>query len=148
MHPDILRFGFTPLYIGFEDVWNAVEHLKQVLDSGEWQQPEFNQTTRSDLIMTPILPLPQTSPAEHIVHDEKGPARLQPEHELWRLPAARRHPEPRSNAASPAHDEMLFIVQHQTSELWMKLMLHELRAPFATCGADDDCRPPSRCWRA
>ena len=29
---------------------------------------------------------------------------------------------------SPTHDEMLFIVQHQTSELWMKLMLHELRA--------------------
>ena len=29
---------------------------------------------------------------------------------------------------SPAHDEMLFIVQHQTSELWMKLMLHELNA--------------------
>nr|BAB85581.1 ORF1 [Delftia acidovorans]BAC81975.1 orf1 [Delftia acidovorans] len=29
---------------------------------------------------------------------------------------------------SPAHDEMLFIVQHQTSELWMKLMLHELMA--------------------
>ena len=29
---------------------------------------------------------------------------------------------------SPTHDEMLFIVQHQTSELWMKLMLHELTA--------------------
>jgi tryptophan 2,3-dioxygenase len=29
---------------------------------------------------------------------------------------------------SPAHDEMLFIVQHQTSELWMKLALHELMA--------------------
>ena len=42
-HPDILRFGFTPLYIGFEDVWNAVEHLKQVLDTGKWQKPEFNQ---------------------------------------------------------------------------------------------------------
>jgi len=42
-HPDILRFGFTPLYIGFEDVWNAVEHLKQVLDSGEWQRSEFNR---------------------------------------------------------------------------------------------------------
>ncbi len=42
-HPDILRFGFTPLTIGFEDVWNAVEHLKQVLDTREWQQPEFNQ---------------------------------------------------------------------------------------------------------
>jgi kynureninase len=42
-HQDILRFGFTPLYIGFEDVWNAVEHLKQVLDTGEWQSAEFNQ---------------------------------------------------------------------------------------------------------
>ncbi|MEP6823842.1 MAG: kynureninase [Ramlibacter sp.] len=41
--PDILRFGFTPLYIGFEDVWNAVEQLHQVLESGEWQRPEFNQ---------------------------------------------------------------------------------------------------------
>ena len=42
-HKDILRFGFTPLYIGFEDVWNAVEHLRQVLDSAEWQRPAFNQ---------------------------------------------------------------------------------------------------------
>jgi len=42
-HLDILRFGFTPLYIGFEDVWNAVEHLKQVLESAEWQKAEFNQ---------------------------------------------------------------------------------------------------------
>jgi tryptophan 2,3-dioxygenase len=37
---------------------------------------------------------------------------------------------------SPAHDEMLFIVQHQTSELWMKLMLHELRAAVAAVAAD------------
>jgi kynureninase len=43
IHKDILRFGFTPLYIGFEDVWNAVEHLRQVLETGEWQKPEFNQ---------------------------------------------------------------------------------------------------------
>jgi kynureninase len=42
-HKDILRFGFTPLYIGFEEVWLAVEHLKQVLESGEWQRPEFNR---------------------------------------------------------------------------------------------------------
>ena len=40
-HPDILRFGLTPLYIGFEDVWNAVEHLRQVLHSGEWQDARF-----------------------------------------------------------------------------------------------------------
>jgi kynureninase len=42
-HLDILRFGFTPLYIGFEDVWNAVEHLRRVLESEEWKRPEFNQ---------------------------------------------------------------------------------------------------------
>ncbi len=41
--PHILRFGFTPLYLGFEDVWNAVEHIVQVLDADEWQRPEFNQ---------------------------------------------------------------------------------------------------------
>ncbi|RST52205.1 kynureninase [Variovorax sp. MHTC-1] len=41
--PDILRFGFTPLYLGFEDVWNAVEHLVQVLEHDEWKRPEFNQ---------------------------------------------------------------------------------------------------------
>lgn len=43
LHKDILRFGFTPLYVGFADVWNAVEHMRQVLESGEWKQPEFNQ---------------------------------------------------------------------------------------------------------
>ncbi|HSI61341.1 MAG TPA: tryptophan 2,3-dioxygenase [Ideonella sp.] len=37
---------------------------------------------------------------------------------------------------SPHHDEMLFIVQHQTSELWMKLLLHELRAAVAHIAAD------------
>jgi tryptophan 2,3-dioxygenase len=38
---------------------------------------------------------------------------------------------------SPDHNEMLFIVQHQTSELWMKLMRHELRAAMANVAADD-----------
>ncbi len=38
---------------------------------------------------------------------------------------------------SPDHNEMLFIVQHQTSELWMKLMLHELRAAVAAIAADE-----------
>ena len=37
---------------------------------------------------------------------------------------------------SPDHNEMLFIIQHQTSELWMKLMLHELRAAIANLHAD------------
>jgi len=38
---------------------------------------------------------------------------------------------------SPDHNEMLFIVQHQTSELWMKLMLHELEAAIARVAADE-----------
>jgi kynureninase len=41
--PDILRFGFTPLYLRFEDVWAAVEHLREVIDTKEWQRPEFNR---------------------------------------------------------------------------------------------------------
>ena len=38
---------------------------------------------------------------------------------------------------SPDHNEMLFIVQHQTSELWMKLMLHELGAAIACISRDE-----------
>lgn len=41
--PDVLRFGFTPLYIGFAEVWDAVEHLRQVLDSGVWREARFQQ---------------------------------------------------------------------------------------------------------
>ena len=39
--PDILRFGFAPLYIGFEDVWNAVAVLKEIMETGAWQDPKF-----------------------------------------------------------------------------------------------------------
>jgi kynureninase len=41
--PDVLRFGFTPLYLRFVDAWDAAEHLRQVLTSEEWRQPQFNQ---------------------------------------------------------------------------------------------------------
>ena len=37
----------------------------------------------------------------------------------------------------PHHDEMLFIVQHQVAELWMKLLIHELRAAIERLRADD-----------
>jgi tryptophan 2,3-dioxygenase len=40
----------------------------------------------------------------------------------------------------PHHDELLFVVQHQTTELWLKLVLHELRGA-AQALADDDLRP-------
>ena len=41
--PDILRFGVTPLYTRFADVWDAVEQLRQVLVTGEWREARFNQ---------------------------------------------------------------------------------------------------------
>src|SRR5688572_21498357 len=41
------------------------------------------------------------------------------------------------NPRSSHHDEMLFIIQHQTSELWMKLMIHELAAAIAHVQADE-----------
>lgn len=37
--PDILRFGFAPLYTSYLDVWRAVEELRKVMDAQEWQQP-------------------------------------------------------------------------------------------------------------
>ena len=41
--PDILRFGFTPLYVGFVDVWKAVATLKDVMATDAWNTPEFRQ---------------------------------------------------------------------------------------------------------
>jgi len=39
--PDVLRFGFAPLYTRFIDVWNAVEQLRQVLAGGFWREARF-----------------------------------------------------------------------------------------------------------
>jgi len=39
--PDIARFGCVPLYTRFVDIWDAVEHIRAVLDSGEWREPRF-----------------------------------------------------------------------------------------------------------
>ncbi len=41
--PDILRFGVTPLYTRFVDVWDAVEQLRQVLHDQQWRAPRFQQ---------------------------------------------------------------------------------------------------------
>jgi len=41
--PDILRFGFTPLYLRFVDVFDAIEHLVQVMRRGEYREARFNQ---------------------------------------------------------------------------------------------------------
>ena len=41
--PDILRFGFAPLYVSFADIWNAVAQLVAVMEGQEWQKPEFRR---------------------------------------------------------------------------------------------------------
>ena len=84
-------------------------------------------------------PYHDASPAskpESIVHDEKAQldfSRDMSYGDYLQLDAILTAQKP----LSPAHDEMLFIVQHQTSELWMKLMLHELRAALQCVAGDE-----------
>jgi tryptophan 2,3-dioxygenase len=93
--------------------------------------------TRGDLIMCPHNPTP-TDPTttEQIVHEEKAQLDFSADMsygDYLQLDAILEAQKP----LSPAHDEMLFIVQHQTSELWMKLMLHELTAAVQNVAADE-----------
>ena len=37
--PEVLRFGLTPLYIGFTEVWDTVEALRDILDNRLWDTP-------------------------------------------------------------------------------------------------------------
>jgi kynureninase len=39
--PEVLRFGITPLYVGHADVWDAVEALRDILDTRAWDSPEY-----------------------------------------------------------------------------------------------------------
>jgi len=84
-------------------------------------------------------PYHDASPAskpESIVHEEKAQldfSRDMSYGDYLQLDAILNAQKP----LSPAHDELLFIVQHQTSELWMKLMLHELMAAIGNIARDD-----------
>jgi kynureninase len=39
--PNVMRFGFTPLYVGYRDVWDAVAVLRDILQTGAWQEKRF-----------------------------------------------------------------------------------------------------------
>lgn len=41
--PDILRFGFAAPYVRYVDIWDSVAHLREVMETGEWKRPEFNE---------------------------------------------------------------------------------------------------------
>jgi kynureninase len=40
--PDILRFGITPLYLGYAELWDAVQVLRDVMATGVWRAPQFS----------------------------------------------------------------------------------------------------------
>ena len=44
--PDVLRFGLTPLYTRFEDVWIAADRLGRILSTGNWREPRFQGRLR------------------------------------------------------------------------------------------------------
>ncbi|HLK24176.1 MAG TPA: kynureninase [Caulobacteraceae bacterium] len=44
--PDVLRFGFAPLYTRYEDVWRGVEALADVLETGAWKEERFQARAR------------------------------------------------------------------------------------------------------
>ena len=39
--PDVVRFGLTPLYLGFEDLWQAVDRLAAILENETWREPKY-----------------------------------------------------------------------------------------------------------
>ena len=41
--PDIIRFGFAPLYNSYRDCWDTVQALREILQSGEWDEPQYKQ---------------------------------------------------------------------------------------------------------
>ncbi len=40
--PDVIRFGLTPLYLRYEDVWKAADRCAEILDTRSWDQPRFS----------------------------------------------------------------------------------------------------------
>jgi kynureninase len=44
--PDILRFGLTPFYLRFEDVWRAAQVLREIIAAASWDRPEFKRRAK------------------------------------------------------------------------------------------------------
>ena len=44
--PNIMRFGFTPLYLGYVELWDAVAKLKDILAERAWDRPEYHARTK------------------------------------------------------------------------------------------------------
>jgi kynureninase len=43
--PDLLRFGLTPLYLGYEEVWRAGEILREIMETSAGRDPKFSTSS-------------------------------------------------------------------------------------------------------
>src|SRR5438105_367615 len=103
--------------------------------AGSGSSPSSTYSMPSPELLHHLEPAMTTTP-ENIVHEEKAKldfSQSMSYGDYLQLDAILSAQHPRS----PDHNEMLFIVQHQTSELWMKLLLHELSAAMR-CVAQDE----------
>jgi kynureninase len=39
--PDCIRLGVAPIYLSYENIWDAVQHLREVMDNREWERASF-----------------------------------------------------------------------------------------------------------
>lgn len=44
--PEVMRFGITPLYLSFEDIWHSVQHIKAVFSNQEWNNPKYHERSQ------------------------------------------------------------------------------------------------------
>jgi kynureninase len=44
--PDIMRFGFTPLYLGFTELWDAIAILREIMRQQSWDRPEHHKRAK------------------------------------------------------------------------------------------------------
>ncbi len=117
--PDAIRFGFTPLYIGEAEVLGAVDILEDIMTNRLWDTAEYRTEGAGDMSGKPYDPAQEGAQMSFDERMSYG--------DYLHLERVLDAQEPLSSA----HDELLFIIQHQTSELWMKLAIHEIRSTIA-----------------
>ena len=44
--PDVLRLGFTPLYLGYVELWDAIAALRAIMQNRSWDQPRFHASAK------------------------------------------------------------------------------------------------------
>ena len=109
--PDGIRVGLSPLSTGYEELWRAMDVMRE-------------RGGGSRAMTRPI--------EEGVYRDLAGELTYGKYLRLDELLGAQR-----PVSVPEHHDELLFIIQHQTSELWLKLLIHELSSAMEHIAADE-----------